>query len=78
MHMPKFLIVGRRDSGDSWPVYLEDDPIRPEMAEVPTPKPPIAFVASRDELGALADQYGLEPDGEGYDEMEKELGERRW
>jgi hypothetical protein len=71
MHMAKVLIAGSRGDGDSWPVYLEDDPIRPEMAEVPTLKPPIAFVASWSELRALADQHGLEPDGDGYKEMEK-------
>ena len=78
MHMAKFLIAGSRGDGDSWPVYLEDDPIRPEMAEVLTLKLPIAFVASWSELRALADQYGLEPDGDGYKEMEKVLGNCPW
>jgi len=30
------------------------------------------------ELRALADQYGLEPDGDGYQEMEKGLGNGPW
>jgi len=81
MHMEKFLIVGTRVTGNSWPVYLEDDPIRPEMTEVPLSRPPIAHVTSWDELRALADQHSValyQIDGDGLKEMEKELGERPW
>ena len=76
--MAKFLIVGSRGDGDSWPVYLEDDPNRPEMAEVPTPQATHRLVASWSELRALADQYGLEPDGDGHKDMEKVLGNCPW
>jgi hypothetical protein len=70
------MLIGTQDNG-RWPVCLENDPLRPEGTETPTPGPVIGYVTSWQELQALADVHriaGHDVDGTGRDEMEKKFG----
>ena len=72
----KHILIGTQDNG-RWPVYLENDPLRPEGTATPTPAPVIGYVTSWQELKALADVHKIAShhiDGIGRDEMEKKFG----
>jgi hypothetical protein len=74
--MNEFMIVGAQDNG-RWPVYLENDPLRPEGTAIRPPGPAIGYVTSPQELKDLADKYKIathQIDGDGLVEMEENSG----
>ena len=72
------LIIGLRESDYTWPVYeLRKDPIRTEGSIAYEMDEPIGHVASWAQLDAIATERGVlsdQIDGDGFAEMEKELG----